>query len=182
VLVEADLRNPVVAASHKLSHRPGLAELLTHQIELAEAVQEVPLATGTGSREGEGSLAVIVAGASPPNPAELLESQAMSQLLDRLGAEYDFVVVDTAPTGVVSDAFPLLSHVSGVIVVSRLGMASRDSAALLRDQLRQLGAPLLGIVANGVKLRGRDRYGYGRGYYGRREPDREAKAPVTTAP
>lgn len=177
ILVEADLRNPVLATAHGLPRGPGLAELLTHQVELEEAVRDVPLGEG-GS---DGSLAAISAGASPPNPAELLESQAMSDLLRRLAGEYEFVVVDTPPTGVVSDAFPLLSGVSGVIVVSRMGMASRDSAARLRDQLHQLGAPLLGVVANGVKLRGRDRYGYGRGYYGRREVEPEEKAPAAAA-
>lgn len=174
LLVEADLRNPGLAAAHRLSSGPGLAELLTHQVDVAAAVQEVEVRTG--ARSGSGRLDVIVAGASPPNPAELLESKAMGQLLERLGAEYEFVVVDTPPTGVVSDAFPLLSAVAGVIVVSRLGVASRDSAAQLREQLRQLGAPLLGVVTNGVKLRGRGRYGYG--YYGRREPEKERQAPV----
>lgn len=176
VLVEADLRNAGLARTRRLSHGPGLAELLTHQVDVAEAVQEIDAQAGTGSASG--TLSVIVAGAAPPNPAELLESKAMAQLLERLGAEYDFVVVDTPPTGVVSDAFPLLAGVAGVIVVSRLGVVSRDSASRLREQLRQLGAPLLGVVANGLKLSGRGRYGYGG--YARRQPEPEARAPVGT--
>lgn len=180
ILVEADLRNPVAAVSRRLAHGPGLAELLTHQVELGDAVQEAQAARRADGEQPAAPLSVIVAGAAAPNPAELLESQAMATLLERLAAEYDFVVVDTPPTGVVSDAFPLLSSVSGVIVVSRLGEASRDSAARLRGQLRQLGAPLLGVVANGVKLRGR--YGYGRGYYERRETGREERAPAAAAP
>jgi Mrp family chromosome partitioning ATPase len=66
--------------------------------------------------------------------------------------------------GVVSDAFPLLRKVDGVIAVTRIGLDTRDSAAHLREQLARLEAPVLGIVANAVKLGRRGRYGYG--YYG----------------
>ena len=71
-------------------------------------------------------------------------------------------MVDTTPIGVVSDAFPLLRKVDGVIAVTRIGLCTRDSAAHLREQLARLEAPVLGIVANAVKLGRRGRYGYGR--------------------
>jgi receptor protein-tyrosine kinase len=179
VVVEADLRNPGIAAARGLARSPGLAEVLTHQVDVLDATQEVPPSAWGGVRKGDGSLSLVAAGATPPNPAELLESQAMTDLLKRLEAEYDFVVVDTPPTGVVSDAFPLVSKVAGVIIVSRLGRATRDSAVRLRDQLRQLNAPLLGVVANGVKRRGRGAYGYGRGYYG--QQDVPSGEPATSA-
>ena len=73
-------------------------------------------------------------------------------------------MIDTAPMGVVSDAFPLLRKVDGVIAVTRIGVCTRDSAAHLREQPARLEAPVLGIVANAVKLGRRGRYGYG--YYG----------------
>jgi Mrp family chromosome partitioning ATPase len=74
-------------------------------------------------------------------------------------------VIDTAPMGVVSDAFPLLRKVDGVIVVGRVGVSTRDCAERLPEQLRRLEAPVLGLVINAIKLRKRGR-GYGYGYYG----------------
>jgi Mrp family chromosome partitioning ATPase len=162
---------------------PGLAALLTHQITLDEAIQSKPLATrGTGRGNGNGaapmpdaSLDVIVAGSPPPNPAELIESQAMREMHAELRERYDLIVFDTAPVGVVSDAFPLLREVDGVIVVARLGRSTREHSEHLRDQLKRLNAPTLGVVANGFKARG-SRYGYGYtgGYYG--EPDSKDKS------
>ncbi len=88
-------------------------------------------------------------------------------------------VLDTAPTGVVSDAFPLLRQVDGVIVVARMGLTTRDAAERLRDQLGRAEAPLLGVVANAIKLKRRGRYGkygYGYGYYGP-APGEQAEPP-----
>ena len=107
---------------------------------------------------------MIVSGSLAPNPAELIESQAMSEVLSRLAERYELVVIDTAPVGVVSDAFPLLRKVDGVIVVARMGQSTRESAEQLREQLGRLDAPVLGIVANAIQTRRGGRYGYG--HYG----------------
>ena len=78
---------------------------------------------------------------------------------------YDLVVIDTAPLSVVSDAIPLLRRVDGVVLVSQLGKNTRDAAALLRDRLASLNAPLLGVVANGADAKVSNGYGYGYGEY-----------------
>jgi succinoglycan biosynthesis transport protein ExoP len=173
-VVETDLRAPTLSQQHGLAAGPGLAELLTHQAELDDVIQSKALATGTNGISGTNhSLDVIVSGALPPNPAELLESKTMSQALAHLGERYDLVVLDTAPIGVVSDAFPLLREVDGVIAVARMEKTTRDAAEHLREQLGRLEAPFLGVVANAVnRRRGRKKYGYGYGgsYYDRR-PD-----------
>jgi succinoglycan biosynthesis transport protein ExoP len=168
VVVEADMRNPRIAQQHGLAVGPGLAELLTSQVELDEAIQKRRFAVGGNGKEGgERELDVIVAGANPPNPAELIESEAMSETLSKLSERYDLVVIDSAPTGVVSDAFPLLRQVDGVIVVAWMGRTTRDAAERLREQLERLNAPVLGVVANAIKLGRRRKYGYGYyGYYG----------------
>lgn len=118
--------------------------------------------------------------ALPPNPAELLESHAMSEALAELRERYDLVVLDTAPLGVVSDAFPLLGQVDGTIVVARMGQSTRDSAERLREQLGRLDAPLLGIVADAIKMTRGGKYGYGSygGYYG---PAQQKQAPSQAA-
>jgi len=165
VVMETDLRNPSLARQHGLGVGPGLAELLTHQIELDEAIQTKQLAGGSNGKDAdERTLDVMVAGAIPPNPAELIESQTISEVLAQLGERYDLVVIDTAPLGVVSDAFPLLRQVGGVIVVARMDRTTRDAAERMRERLGRLEAPVLGIVANGIKVRRGGKYGYG--YYG----------------
>jgi polysaccharide biosynthesis transport protein len=181
VLVETDLRNPSLSNQHGLPVIGGLGALLTHQITLDEAIHRKPIAlqgAGTnGSSAEDRHLDVIVAGPPPPNPAELLESQTMNEVLEELKSRYDLVVIDTAPLGVVSDAFPLLRRVDGVIAVTRLGTSTRDHAEHLRDQLRRLEAPVLGLVVNAVRIGRREKYGYGYygGYYGK-----PAEAPEQT--
>jgi len=106
---------------------------------------------------------VIVAGACiPPNPSDLLESDTMAQLLRRVAGDYDFVIIDAPPGVIVSDTFPLMREVGGVIIVSNVRKASRDAAERLRDQLEKLGAPLLGVVVNNAKRAGEAYYGYPR--------------------
>ena len=169
VIVEADLRKPTLGRQHGLRMGPGLAEVLTHQVGLDEAIQSKPIAAaGNGGEGGEIEMDAIIAGALPPNPAELVESQAMSEALAELRERYELVVLDTAPVGVVSDAFPLLGQVDGTIVVARMGVSTRDEAERLREQLGRLDAPVLGLVANGLKLSRGGKYGYGYygGYYG----------------
>ena len=187
VVVETDLRNASLARQHGLKSAPGLSGVLTHQIGLDEATQSIRV-VGGGNGDGAGaqSLDVIVAGANPPNPAELIESQAMSEVLAQLRERYELVVIDTAPMGVVSDAFPLLRQVDGVIAVARLERSTRDHVEALREQLVRLEAPALGVVANGQKARRGGKYGYGYygGYYqraaeqgGAASPESPVKAP-----
>lgn len=185
LLIESDLRNPSVSREDSSLSGPGLAEVLTKQRPLEDAIQEVGIG-GPGLSGENGSsakLSVITAGSSPPNPAELIESHGMSQVLDQVKGEFDFIVIDTPPIGVVADAFPLAGQVDGVVVVANIGATSRDSAEDLGEQLRRLEAPLLGVVANRVDAR-KGVYGYGYGYgYGEdsRDPKgakRAAKHPL----
>jgi polysaccharide biosynthesis transport protein len=169
LLIETDLRNSSIASQHGLPMGPGLAEVLTHQVDLETAIQSQSIAGHDNATDGStSSLDVIVAGSHPPNPAELTESDALREMIEQLKQRYEFIVIDTAPVGVVADAFPLMREVDGVLVVARIGQTTRDHAAGLSEQLRRMKAPVLGVVANGVKIK-RRRYGYGydAGYYGR---------------
>ena len=166
IIVEADLRNPTLSTQHGLQAAPGLAELLTRQVGLDGAIQSKPLAGGSNGASASGSpgrLDVIVAGSHPPNPAELIETQTMRDILAELNKRYDLVVIDTAPIGVVSDAIPLLRMADGVIVVARIGETTREAATDMRSQLDRLDIPTLGVVANAVKMPRRSKYGYGYG-------------------
>ncbi len=88
----------------------------------------------------------------------------MENLLDGARSTYDLVVVDTPPLTVVSDAFPLLGKVDGVIIVGRVGRNRRDVAVRLHETLLAAGAPLLGVVANGFKAGRLGSYGYSYDY------------------
>jgi Mrp family chromosome partitioning ATPase len=108
-----------------------------------------------------GSLDVVTSGSGvPPNPAELLESRAMKLVLDRARSEYDLVVIDTPPMAAVSDAFPLLARVDGVVLVGWIGRNRRDVARRLSDTFTRLHAPLLGVIGNGFKAGRNTGYGY----------------------
>ena len=89
-----------------------------------------------------------MAGPVPPNPAEMLDSEPMRELLREADEQYDLVVIDAPPSTVVPDAIPILQQVSAVLVVARAGTTTRDEAAELSSQLRLLDAPLVGVVAN----------------------------------
>jgi tyrosine-protein kinase len=175
LLMETDLRRPTVSKQLALAPSPGLAGVLIGVLTLSEAIQTIALDTGTGSPNApERSLDVLIAGTqAPPNPAELLESQAMHKLLDHLRSEYDLVVIDTPPLTVVSDAFPLLPQVDGVVIVGRVGRNRRDVASRLHEILKGVEAPLLGVVANGFKPGRLGAYSYSGAYgysYYRSEP------------
>jgi polysaccharide biosynthesis transport protein len=88
----------------------------------------------------------------------------MESLLQQAKSRYDLIVVDTPPLTAVSDAFPLLGKVDGVIIVGRVGRNRRDVAQRLHETLTGAGAPLLGVVANGFKSGRLGGYGYGYSY------------------
>ena len=160
LLVEADLRRPTIAQQLDVSSGPGLSDVLIGAAMLNDAVQSVAIDQSSGDGSPERTLDVLVAGAAlPPNPGELIESHAMEALLDGTKSAYDLVVIDTPPLTVVSDAFPLLGKVDGVVIVGRVGRNRRDVAERLHQTLAGAGAPLLGVIANGFKAT-RGSYGY----------------------
>jgi receptor protein-tyrosine kinase len=169
LLLEADLRRPSMAEHYGIHPEPGLSDVLIGGIELYGAIHSIPIATRVNGATSDVWLDVLVAGHPAPNPAELMESNAMAELLSWAAGEYELMVIDTPPIAVVSDAISLLRRVDGVVLVSQLGKNSRDSAVFLRERLVGVNAPLLGVVANGVKGRAESgygyRYGYGYGHY-----------------
>jgi succinoglycan biosynthesis transport protein ExoP len=160
LLLEADLRFPTLAKELSIAPGPGVADVLVGTATLGSAAQSVELRPAAGEGVAGRRLDVLVAGAIlPPNPGELLESRAMSSLLEQAKALYDMVVIDTPPLTSVSDAFPLLTKVDGVVIVGWVGRSRRDAAERLQRVLEGSGAPLLGVIANGSKSGAPDPYG-----------------------
>lgn len=163
LLIEADLRRPALTEMIGLESVAGLSELLSHSQNLASGLRELvvsPEHDELGQSEG---FDVLLAGATPPNPVELLESNRMAELMDLVDTMYDIVIIDTPPVGLISDPISLLHQVDGVLVISRLGRSRRDHAARLMKQIRGLNAPILGVVINGFHAAAGGAY---YGYYG----------------
>jgi succinoglycan biosynthesis transport protein ExoP len=159
LLLEVDLRQPTLAQQLDIESGPGLADVLIGAIPMGEATQSVDLRAAPGEGAGGHTLDVLAAGAVlPPNPGELLESHAMGAVLEQVKSAYDLVVIDTPPLTAVSDAFPLLTQVDGVVIVGWVGRSRRDAAEQLHQVLASSGAPLLGVVANGSKSGGPSPY------------------------
>jgi polysaccharide biosynthesis transport protein len=155
LLLEADLRHPTLAQQLDFQPGPGLAGVLIGAVAMPEAIQSVSYEGSPGEVAGGHTLDVLIAGAVlPPNPGELLESRAMDVLLTRAKSMYDLVVIDTPPLTIVSDAFPLLTKVDGVVIVGWVRHSRTDAAERLQQILGGSNAPLLGVVANGSEPSG----------------------------
>jgi polysaccharide biosynthesis transport protein len=162
LLIEADLRRPVLARRLGVTPGRGLSRVLADEASLQDELAHVPVVDSTNGAGEARHLDVLLAGAVPPNPADMIESERMRALISEAERNYDAVFVDTPPTSVVSDAIPLMREVDGVIVVVRLGNSTRPALERLRDQLTNLGAPTLGVVINSMPER--RAYGYYRAY------------------
>jgi capsular exopolysaccharide synthesis family protein len=160
LLLEVDLRRPTLTRQLDIQPGPGLAEVLVGAVSMHEATQTVSLAIEPGKSLNKGrTLDVLAAGpVLPPNPAELLDGHAMDAVLQQAKSVYDLVVIDTPPLTVVSDAFPLLTKVDGVVIVGWIGRSRCDAAEQLHQVLASSGSPLLGVIANGSKARGPSAY------------------------
>jgi capsular exopolysaccharide synthesis family protein len=165
LLMEVDLRRPTIAQALDIQSGPGLSDVLIGALSLSEAIQLIDLDLPSGDRSKGRTLDVLVAGAVlPPNPGELVESHAMESVLEQAKSIYDLVVIDTPPLTAVSDAFPLLRKVDGVVIVGRVGRNRRDVAQRLHETLSGAGAPLLGVIANGFSARRNAPYSYSYDY------------------
>jgi succinoglycan biosynthesis transport protein ExoP len=155
LLLEVDLRRPALAGQLGIEPGSGLAGVLIGDVTVDQATRQVALQAPPGEGASGRTLDVLAAGAVlPPNPGELIESQAMDRVLQWARSAYDLVVIDTPPLAAVSDAFPLLAKVDGVVIVGRIGQSRRDAAEQLNQVLASSGAPLLGVIANGAKSGG----------------------------
>lgn len=161
LIIESDLRNPSLADRLALRRAPGLAEVLISASTIVDAIQTSSvLCTYNGSTASGGTISVLTAGALPPNPSQLIDSDAMVRMLEWAAENYDLVLLDSPPLSMTSDVTPLLSDVDGVVIVSRRRKDTRDQAYRLRDLLASHQAPVLGVVANGFKARAKVSYQY----------------------
>ena len=135
-LVDADMRKPSIAKYLDLVGSVGFSTVLSGTAELSEVLQESKFPR----------LTVLAAGPNPPNPSELLGSQAAGTVLKELKERFDYVIIDTPPLLAVTDAAVLAPRADGVLVMSRFGETKRDQLGQAISAHRSVGATILGAV------------------------------------
>lgn len=155
LLIDCDLRRPKLSRLLDLSAPAGLSNLLLDPSLLDKSVLR-----------RYGSIDIILAGDIPPNPSELLGSARMEKLLEQLRAAYDYIILDTPPVNMVTDAVVLAPRSDGVLFVVRANQSERGAVIRAVDQLEYAQVKILGFVLNGVDLE-KSSYGYGKYRYKR---------------
>lgn len=157
ILIDADLRRPHIHSIFGLSNDAGLTTLIAEMARnTGSSMAVLPLQAGPVA-----NLQVLTSGPIPPNPAEILASKRLADILEMLKARADYILIDTPPIVAVTDAAILSSRVDGVLLVVNAGKTRRDLAVKARDMLQQVNANVLGVVLNNAKI---DKSAYA--YYG----------------
>lgn len=152
LLLDCDLRKPRIHRYLELHRVPGVSEMLIGMAEAKDCIRKIP----------EYHIDCIPAGQLPPNPVELLSSPLMEGLLKAVEKQYDYILIDTPPVTVVTDAAVLAKFADGVVVIVRQGYTIHELLQKARETLQFANAKILGYIINDVKKQ----TGIGRGGYG----------------
>ena len=156
ILVDADIRKGRVAKYFKRKSAPGLSDYLSGQNSLEEVVHH--------SHVNE-NLSYITCGTHSPKPYELLESEEMKNLLEELRKEYDYIIIDTPPVLLLSDALALAPITDGTALVCRHQVSYISDISRALNTLKFAKANILGVIVNDYKAPKTGKYGYGYGSY-----------------
>lgn len=160
VLIDGDLRRPVVHSIFNTDRRIGLTNLLIGRAKLEETIIQTEI----------NNLSIITCGTLPPNPSELLGSEPMDRLLVELKAKFDVVLFDTPPVIAVTDAAVLGSKLDGVVLVVKSGQTDKEACFRAHSLLQNVKTHVLGALLNGVNIEslyGSYYYYYHYYYYGK---------------
>lgn len=157
LIIDCDLRRPRIQSVLEIPVDKGITNYLNFECEASDIVYTSKL----------DNLDAICCGTIPPNPSELLSSDNMKELIKELSKQYDYIIFDTPPIGVVIDALPIIKQTDGVVIV-------RDNVTDIRDYkktidiLKRSEANIIGVIFNDVEPVGKRKYGggYKYGYYG----------------
>lgn len=158
LLVDADLRKPVISRTFGLDQAPGLTDVILGNYEWRRVVRTITdVMMGKMSMDdimetpGIDNLHIITSGTIPPNPAELVNSKGISEFIKEARSEYDMVLVDAPPVLAATDAAILGSRVDGVVLVYQVGKISRGALKRAKAQLDNVKAKVIGVVLNGLR-------------------------------
>ena len=160
LLIDADMRKGHIHASFDVEKSPGLSDMLSGEYELSDVIRKDFL---------HKDLDVITCGIYPPNPSELLMSNAFKTLLDSLEDRYDLIIIDTPPVLAVTDASIVGQYAATSFMILRSGSHYLREIQMAFKRFEQNGVQVKGAIFNGVELKkGRygDKYGSGYKYYG----------------
>ena len=150
LLIDADLRRPAQARLLMEAPTPGLSNVLAGLATEEESIR----------KDVYTNLDLLFSGDIPPNPSELLGSDRMRQLIEALSEQYDYILVDTPPVNVVSDASIVTTLLDGVLLLVRQDQSKKDMVRKAVANLELTGIKPLGFVLNGVELPTNKSYGY----------------------
>lgn len=166
VVVGLDLRKPRLADEFGLINQIGVVNYLIKQNTLDEIINKTEIP----------NLDVILSGPIPPNPSELILSEAMKEMIDELKQKYDYVILDTPPVGLVSDALELVQYADVSLYIVRQNYTKKDMITLLNTRVKRGELNNASIVLNGYENKAKyGSYGYGYGAYSNGYHDDEVK-------
>jgi tyrosine-protein kinase Etk/Wzc len=154
-LVEMDMRRPKISKNLGLDNGVGLSNYAIGQVDLHQIIQKSGF---------EDNLYVVPSGPIPPNPAELIMLPKIQAMFDTLKSEFDYVVIDTAPIGLVTDAQLLSPNIDTTLYVIRQGYTFKQQMQIVNDMQNGGKMPRLGLIINDVVFTRGYSYGYGYGY------------------
>jgi len=155
VLLGLDLRKPKMASYLGVDHKSaGISNYLIGKSTLNDIVHQF---------QDNPNFSYISSGPIPPNPAELILSDRMKQLIDELQEDYDYILIDSPPIGLVSDALQLRDYVSNILIVVRHQLTRKVMLKNLEEMYKNKDLENSVIILNDIK-RNRSSYGYGYGY------------------
>ena len=155
LIIDCDLRNASIHKMFKINNIYGLTDILAKDRAVDKCIQKTELE----------NLYVLTAGAIPPNPAEILSSEKMKNLIEDLKNIYDYIFIDTPPIGLVTDAGVLSSFIDGVVLVVKSESVEKKYLEETKKKLDAVDARILGAILNSYKSEQKD-YNY-YSYYGK---------------
>lgn len=155
LLIDCDLRNASIHKMFRLNNIYGLTDILAKDRAVDKCIQKTELE----------NLYVLTAGSTPPNPAEILSSEKMKNLIEDLKNIYDYIFIDTPPIGLVTDAGVLSSFIDGVVLVVKSESVEKKYLEETKKKLDAVDARILGAILNSYKSEQKD-YNY-YSYYGK---------------
>lgn len=150
LIIDTDMRRPTVHYTFKVANGLGLSSLLTRQAELEKAIMPTKV----------DNLSILTAGPIPPNPAELLSSRAMENLILELREKYDVIILDAPPLLQVADSRITSKLTDGVVLVVGCTTSDRQRVLKAKEQLELAEAKILGVVLNRRELTDDSAYQY----------------------
>jgi capsular exopolysaccharide synthesis family protein len=160
LIIDSDMRRPRLHSIFNIGNGEGLSTILSSDLAEDEVLDIVQY-------DESAKLHLLPSGPVPPNPAELIGSEQMSNLLKTMQKNFTHVVVDSPPIASFTDGVLIASMVDGVILVVHSGKSSRQVVRRSRQLLQDIGAKIFGVVLNNVNLRSQDNYYYYQSYYHR---------------